>query len=204
MRRPLDLRSELAELFYDHTFWLGPLNRADAIWSAGQYAARRGIAWDTPTLEFLVDLTWGYPSLLRAACEAHASGAPLESEALRGYPAVRRRIEEFWADAPSAEDLRRSGLSGHPLLGQGGSLADLTAAEQRLLDALRARAGQLCAKDDLIRAVWPEEVLVLGLRDDSLAQLVHRLREKIEPDPSRPRYIQTIPGRGYRFTDPPT
>ncbi|HLE30620.1 MAG TPA: helix-turn-helix domain-containing protein [Anaerolineales bacterium] len=38
-----------------------------------------------------------------------------------------------------------------------------------------------------------------GVRDDSLAQLVRRLREKIEPDPANPRHIHTVPGRGYRF-----
>ena len=59
---------------------------------------------------------------------------------------------------------------------------------------LRAHPGAVCLKDDLIRAVWPEETAAAGLRDDSLAQLVHRLRDKIGP-----RLIQTLPGRGYRF-----
>jgi two-component system KDP operon response regulator KdpE len=58
----------------------------------------------------------------------------------------------------------------------------------------------VCEKDDLIRAAWPEDRAFLeGLRDDSLAQLVRRLRKKIEPDPSNPRHIHTIPGRGYRY-----
>ena len=58
----------------------------------------------------------------------------------------------------------------------------------------------MCEKDDLIRAVWPEDALYeRGIRDDSLAQVVRRLREKIEADPSAPQYIQTVPGRGYRF-----
>ena len=77
--------------------------------------------------------------------------------------------------------------------------AGLTAAEQRLLETFQAHAGVVCLKDDLIRAVWPEESVAGGLRDDSLAQLVHRLREKIEPDAAHPTRIQTIPGRGYRY-----
>lgn len=69
-----------------------------------------------------------------------------------------------------------------------------------MLQVLRDRPGEVCDKDDLIRAVWPEDkVFESGVRDDSLAQLVRRLREKIEPDAGNPHYIQTVPGRGYRY-----
>jgi hypothetical protein len=198
-RRPLNARSELAELFYAHTLWLGPLVTADAQWSAGQYGQRRGLNWKADVLEYLARLSWGYPSLLRAACEAHAAGCPLDSAALCKHPAVSRRVEEFWADAPTAEELRLSRLEGHPWLARTPDPeridpVELTAAEQRLLDFLRAHAGQVCLKDDLIRAVWPEEVVLGGLRDDSLAQLVHRLREKIGA-----KWVQTVAGRGYRY-----
>jgi hypothetical protein len=198
-RRPLQPHSELAELFYANTLWLGPLVMPDALWSAGQYARRRGLDWDTGCLARLAEYSWGYPSLLRAACEAHAAGCTLEAAALRAHPAVQRRVEEFWADQPTAADLRGARLEGHPWLEQPSrpdriDPAELTAAEQRLLDALRAHPGQVCLKDDLIRAVWPEEVAAEGLRDDSLAQLIHRLREKIGA-----KWVQTIPGRGYRY-----
>lgn len=202
-RRPPDAHNELAELFYAHTLWLGPLAPADAWWSAGQYAARRGLNWEPAVFDRVLEFSWGYPALLRAVCEAHAAGCALEQTALIDHPAVRLRAAEFWADAPSADDIRRSGLQGQPLLTAHapGSLsaAVLTAAEQRLLDYLRARPGQVCTKNELISAVWPDEVVAEGLRDDSLAQLVHRLREKIEPDPARPRLLLTVAGRGYRF-----
>ena len=35
-----------------------------------------------------------------------------------------------------------------------------------------------------------------------LRQLVRRLRRKIEPDPTQPIYIETVPGRGYGLIDP--
>jgi DNA-binding response OmpR family regulator len=51
-----------------------------------------------------------------------------------------------------------------------------------------------------VHAVWPEDVIYeQGVRDESLAQLVRRLRVKIELDPNEPHFIHTIPGRGYMF-----
>ena len=199
VRRPLASTDELAELFYANTLWLGPLSADDARWSAAQYAARRGLVWDEAILGELARLSWGYPALLRACAEAHAAGAPLELAVLREHPAVQRRVQEFWADSPAPDDLRRSGLKDHPLLGASQPVvsaesAELTASEHRLLACFQSQPGVVLAKDDLIRAVWPEDRVVDGLRDDSLAQLIRRLRQKIGS-----QRIQTIPGRGYQY-----
>ena len=141
------------------------------------------------------------------AAEAVAGGAGWSPAEIAAHPAVVRRLQEFWADEPGEEDLRRSGLEGHPLL-RGSSparkpaarLAELTAKEHLLLEYFQRRPGEVCEKDDLIRAAWPEDrIFEKGVRDDSLAQLVHRLRDKVEAVPSHPAHIQTIPGRGYRF-----
>jgi DNA-binding response OmpR family regulator len=52
---------------------------------------------------------------------------------------------------------------------------------------------------DEIHAMGPEDkVCERGVRDDSPAQLVRRLREKIESDTSHPEKIQTVAGRGKR------
>jgi hypothetical protein len=210
-RRPLEPALEIAELFFAHTLWLGTLARPDAVWSAAQYAARGGLTWSDEVLDKLAEISGGYPSLLRACCEACAAGADPNIESLRLHPAVQRRLDEFWRDAPSLEHLERSGLVGNALLGpapafkmpaHGGVETDtsgLTAAEFRLWAYLRAHARQVCGKDELIQAVWPEEAQLEGLRDDSLAQLVSRLRRKVEPDPAKPARIITVAGRGYRF-----
>ena len=74
----------------------------------------------------------------------------------------------------------------------------LTAKEYALLAFLYARSETICSKDALIRAVWPEDaVFEKGVRDDNLAQIVRRIRIKIEPDSSTPRFLVTVPGRGY-------
>jgi hypothetical protein len=205
-RRPLPVDSELAELFYANTLWVGALSEDDARWSAAQYATRRGQEWGAEILDRLVAFSQGYPALLRAACEAYAAGAALESDALKDHPAVQRRLDEFWRDHPADEDLRLSGLLAHPWLRREADrttgepvleTTDLTAAEFRLLQYFQAHSGVVCSKDDLIAAVWPEEVHAAGLRDDRLAQLVRRLRLKVEPDPAHPRRIKTVAGRGY-------
>lgn len=78
----------------------------------------------------------------------------------------------------------------------------LTLKEDQLLSYFLEHTSELCTKDALIRAVWPDEVLMEGVRDDRLAQLVKRLREKIELDPGDPGYILTVHGQGYRFVQP--
>ena len=209
-RHTLNPRTELAELFYARTLWLGPLSEGDALWSVKTYAARLGLTWDEAVIYSLITLTAGYPALLRAACEAYADGCSLQVTALVRHPAVQRRVAEFWADDPGEAELSQSGLLGQPLLMTGqperslGPIqedTDLTAKEHLLLAYFRAHPEVVCEKDELIRAVWPEDrIFEQGIRDDSLAQLVRRLRTKIETDPSQPRLIHTVPGRGYRFT----
>ncbi len=201
-RRPLPLESELAELVQGHALWLGPLSEADARWNVQRFARRHGENWDDDVARALLDISGGYPSLLKAACEAYAGGTPLDE--IAQHPAVQARIEEFWRDEPPPEFVEASGLAEHPLLTRrrGPSVAEesLTARESLLYDYLRAHANEVCSKDNLIRAVWPEDVVYEeGVRDSSLAQLVRRLRLKVEQDASNPRFIQTVPGRGYLF-----
>jgi hypothetical protein len=119
-RQPLPGPTELSELFYAHTLWLGPLNKDDARWNISRFAERKGLAWDIESVApRIITVSGGYPSFLRAVCEAHAEGAELETDSLARHPSVRRRIEEFWAEEPSADALHQSGLEGLALLRQG-------------------------------------------------------------------------------------
>jgi DNA-binding winged helix-turn-helix (wHTH) protein/energy-coupling factor transporter ATP-binding protein EcfA2 len=205
-RKPLDPHSELAELFFAHTLWLGPLAESEVRWNIARYTERKSLTWDESVIQAILGVSRGYPSILRAVCEAYDSGASLDIRSLVEHPAVRRRVDEFWADRPGTEELRLSGLLNHPLLEAARTsgtvdTTQLTAKEHLLWEYIQAHPGLVCEKDELIRAVWPEDrIFERGIRDDSLAQLVRRLREKIEPDPSTPLHIHTIPGRGYRFT----
>ena len=180
VRRPMDERTELAELFFGHTLWLGPLSRNDALWSAkrdgGRFVGLGQMDWQEALLEKLVDISWGYPALLRAVCEAYAGGAQPELVTLSKHPAVIRRVAEFWADVPSPEMVRQAGLEGQPLLYSDKhsqpktelDLSELTAKEHLLLEYLKTHVDEVCTKDELVHAVWPEDVIYeQGIRDES-------------------------------------
>lgn len=80
-----------------------------------------------------------------------------------------------------------------------GQEVQLTPLENRLLEYLMSNFGQVLTYDQIIDHVWGPSA---GDRD-MLRQLVRRLRIKIEPNPSEPVYLQTVPGLGYGFTADP-
>ena len=204
-RRMLPADNELSELFHANTIWLGPLTIEDARWSVESYAGRQGTVWPYDVVDRLISVSGAYPSFLRGVCEAYRLGRTLAD--IQRHPAILARLDEFWKDEPDELELEKAGLHENPLLSRSASGPqvedeELTAKERLLLDFFQANGGEVCSKDDLIRAVWPEDAIYEeGVRDSSLAQLVRRLRLKIEPDPSDPTYIQTVPGRGYIYEE---
>ena len=77
-----------------------------------------------------------------------------------------------------------------------GEPASLTAMEFDLLYHLAASPGRVYTRDHLMEVVWG-----YAFSADTSTVTVHmrRLREKVEPDPARPRYLQTVWGVGYKF-----
>ncbi len=72
----------------------------------------------------------------------------------------------------------------------------LTPLEYRVLEALARQAGLIVTPNQLIKEVWGPD------RSDDTRNLracLKNLRQKLEPDPSRPRYIVTEVGLGYRL-----
>ena len=74
----------------------------------------------------------------------------------------------------------------------------LTPTEYALLQELALNAGKVLTHTHLLNKVWGQEY-----RDERqyLHVFVRRLRDKLEPDPTNPRYIMTVPAVGYRFQD---
>ena len=81
---------------------------------------------------------------------------------------------------------------------KGEEIASLTTLENRLLEYMMLYPGHILSIQDLIDHIWGPG----GGDRDMLRQLIRRLRIKIEPDPSQPTLIETIPGKGYGFKKP--
>ncbi len=75
----------------------------------------------------------------------------------------------------------------------------LTPLQYDLLAILARHAGRVVSQQQLMKAVWGED---RDVTPESLRIFVHQLRQKIEPDPVRPRSLKTEPGVGYRLESP--
>jgi two-component system response regulator ResD len=72
----------------------------------------------------------------------------------------------------------------------------LTALEFDLLYYLASRPRRVFTRDQLMKEVWD---YAFAAETSTVTVHIRRLREKIEADPARPRYVQTVWGVGYRF-----
>ncbi len=67
----------------------------------------------------------------------------------------------------------------------------------RLLSVLAEKSGQVVTRDELRKRLWPVDTFVDF--EDGLNTAVRKLREALGDDAEMPRYIETVPRRGYRF-----
>jgi DNA-binding winged helix-turn-helix (wHTH) protein len=76
---------------------------------------------------------------------------------------------------------------------------NLTSSEFRLLRYLWQNQERVVERDEIISIVWSNVKSKAGITDQAVDQLIFRLRRKIEEDPNKPLYLQTVKGRGFRF-----
>src|SRR3984957_3883312 len=101
----------------------------------------------------------------------------------------RARFGPFEADLGTGE-LWKSGLrqklGGQPF---------------EILAALLAAPGELVTREELRKKIWPADTVVDF--SHGLNAAVNKLRDALADDPDAPRYIETMPRRGYRYIGPP-
>jgi DNA-binding response OmpR family regulator len=82
-----------------------------------------------------------------------------------------------------------------------GEPLDLTRREFRLLVHLMDNTQRVISPPELVRVARDYDPEDIQEARDIIKWYIHRLRQKVEPDPSDPRYIVNVRGVGYRFTD---
>jgi two-component system response regulator VicR len=75
---------------------------------------------------------------------------------------------------------------------------ELTPKEYMILVLLASHPGEIFTREQLTEAIWGKEYVG---ETTSIAVFIRRIREKIETDPSKPIYVQTVWRAGYRFGD---
>lgn len=100
-------------------------------------------------------------------------------------PARLVRFGNFEVDLESGE-LRRKGLK-----------VRLQEQPRRILEVLLEQPGEVVTREELRRKLWQPDTFVDF--DHSLNTAMMRLREILGDSPDHPRFIETVPRRGYRF-----
>src|SRR5258707_13517505 len=104
-------------------------------------------------------------------------------------PVAKYKFDEFEADLRAAE-LRRNGAR-----------LKLQLQPFQVLVALLERPKEVVTRDELRQRLWPEDTFVDF--DHGLNTAMVKLRDVLGDSASRPRYIETIAKRGYRFLGSP-
>ena len=66
-----------------------------------------------------------------------------------------------------------------------------------VLSILLERPGEVVTREELCKRLWPEDTFVDF--EHSLNTAIKKLRQALNDDPEKPRYIETLPKKGYRF-----
>lgn len=93
-------------------------------------------------------------------------------------------------------DVRRYALhrAGRPL--------KLERMPMELLLLLVERRGELVTREEIIERLWGKDVFLDT--DNSINTAIRKIRQALRDDPERPRFVQTVAGKGYRFIAPVT
>jgi two-component system, OmpR family, alkaline phosphatase synthesis response regulator PhoP len=108
----------------------------------------------------------------------------------RSQMSVKSQSKTFLKFDPVTIDLERHEVR------KSGRLIALTPIEFSLLEYLAEHSGKVFTRDQLITALWKEDRFI---EEHNLDVHIHALRQKVEPDPDRPRILLTVHGVGYKL-----
>jgi DNA-binding winged helix-turn-helix (wHTH) protein len=108
--------------------------------------------------------------------------------------------------APPSRRIFRFGLfeldAARNTLTRSGARVKIQDQPFRVLVMLLERPGEIITREELRQSIWPEGTFVDF--EGSLNVIFKRLRAALDDDPDNPRFIETVPRKGYRFIAPIT
>src|SRR5438445_6534536 len=85
-------------------------------------------------------------------------------------------------------------------LRRNGSVIKLERIPMELLILLASRNGQLVSREEIIEKLWGKDVFVDS--EHGVNTAIRKIRNALQDDPEKPRFIETVVGKGYRFVAP--
>jgi two-component system KDP operon response regulator KdpE len=161
----------------------------------------RGVrGWSSTPI--IVLSVWGQESQKVAALDAGADDYVTKPFGMDELLARLRAAVRRASPAPD-EPVVKTGhftvdLAAKRVIRDGGGDISLTPTEWQLLEVLVRNRGRLVTQRQLLQEVWGP---AYETESNYLRVYVAQLRRKLEPEPSKPRYLRTEPGMGYRFGD---
>jgi len=87
--------------------------------------------------------------------------------------------------------------TGEESLARSGTRVKVQDLPYRLLVLLLERPGEIVTREEVRQRLWPENTFVEF--DNSLGVAIRKVRDALNDDADTPRYVETLPRRGYRF-----
>lgn len=115
------------------------------------------------------------------------------------HRAYRQALEEGKNDGLLVLGAYTADLEAAVVHGPGGATTPLTATERTILQKLAENRGGIVTFDALCEAVWQDGY---SGYENTLNVHMRHLREKLEENPSKPRYLLTARGLGYKLAGP--
>jgi len=153
---------------------------AAAVMEAADPASLHGIADDLAAIE--------RQAVSNASLRAALTDTSVPGRVRRAAPAPDEPVvctPDFTVDLAAKQVIRSNGED-----------VRLTPTEWQLLEILARNSGRLVTQRQLLREVWGP---TYETETNYLRVYLAQLRRKLEPEPSRPRYLLTESGMGYRF-----
>ena len=149
-------------------------------------ARRHGRALERVAAHRPDDVREDVPAVARAAQPHIAEALPAGVFARLPLVEQARRVRQL--PEPGEQAVLRPPLDGEPVA--------LTPKEYDILYYLMQHPGKVYTPAELYSAVWNEAPVGI---DNTVAVHIRHLREKLEIDPSNPRYLKVVWGKGYKL-----